>query len=109
MRRDCCVAAPQVHCSSAFDVGLAGEHHYDSESRVERRYAVQRDTLQPEVGVCSFRKDGGPETSCPDQLGNFLATSASAFDSLQRQIESEPEMPVTFTVHIEVSPFQQNR
>jgi hypothetical protein len=34
-----------VHCSTAFEVGLAGEHHEDSEARVKRRLAVQRDTL----------------------------------------------------------------
>ena len=94
--------APQMHCSSVLEVGLAAEHHEDSEARVERRFAVQRDTLQPEVGVCRFRQDGRPESSRTDQLAYLLATSASAFDSLQRQIESEPEMPITFAVQIEV-------
>jgi hypothetical protein len=45
LRHNCCVAASQMQCSSAFEVGLAGEHHEDSEARVERRFAVQRDTL----------------------------------------------------------------
>jgi hypothetical protein len=36
---------PPLQCSSAFEVGLAGAHHEDSEARVERRLAVQRDTL----------------------------------------------------------------
>jgi hypothetical protein len=45
VRQNCCVAASQMQCSSAFEVGLAGEHHEDSEARVERRLAVQRDTL----------------------------------------------------------------
>jgi hypothetical protein len=58
---------------------------------------------------CRFRQDGGPEPSRSDQLANLLATSASAFDSFQRQIEAEPEMAVTFTVQIEVSPLQQYR
>jgi hypothetical protein len=44
-----------MHCSTVSEVGLAAEHHQDSEARVERRCAIQRDTLQPEVRVCSFR------------------------------------------------------
>jgi hypothetical protein len=43
-----------------------------------------------------------------DQLANLLATSASVFDSFQRQIEAEPEMAVTFAVQIEVSSLQQD-
>jgi hypothetical protein len=49
-----------------------------------------------------------PETRRTDQLAKLLATSASAFDSFQRQIEAEPEMAVTFAVQIEVSLLQQD-
>jgi len=41
---NCGVAASQMQCSSVFEVGLAA-HHEDSEARIKRRFAVQRDTL----------------------------------------------------------------
>jgi hypothetical protein len=94
-----------MQCSTAFEVGLASEHHKDSEpgSSVVSPFSA---TLEPEVRVRGFWQDGRPEPSRTDQLLDLLATSTSAFDSFQRQIESEPEMPVTFAVHIEVSPLQ---
>ena len=98
-----------MHCSSVFEGDLTGQHHEDSEPSVKRRFAVERDTLQPEVRVRRLRQHGGPETRRTNQLANLLTTSSSAFDSFQRQIESQPEMPVTFTVQLEVSPLQQDR
>ena len=108
VRRNCCGAASQMHCLSVFEGDLTSQHHEDREARVEGRFAVQHDTLQPEVRVCRFRQDRGPEPSRTDQLLDLLATSASAFDSFQRQIEAEPEMAVTYAVQIEVSPLQQD-
>jgi hypothetical protein len=99
---------PPLQCSSAFEVGLAGEHHEDSEARVERRLA--RSARHALAGIMGLPRQAGRRARNPptDQLAKLLATSASAFDSFQRQIEAEPEMAVTFAVQIEVSPLQRD-
>ena len=73
-----------MHRWSVFEVDCTRERYEDSETRVESRFAVQCDTLEPEVTVCRFWQDGRSESGWTHQLVNLLAASASAFDSLKR-------------------------
>ncbi len=73
-----------MHRSSVAEVDLTREYDQDSETRVERRFAVKCDVLQPEVSVCRFWQDGRPESGRTHKLVNLLIASASALDSFQR-------------------------
>jgi len=70
--------------SGARKISFATEKNYHGEAWFERRLAVQRNALQPEVLVCSLRHHGGPEPSRTNQLTDLFSGSAPAFDRLQR-------------------------
>jgi hypothetical protein len=73
-----------MHRSFVPKVDFTRKHYDDSEPRVERRFAVQYDALQPEVSICRFWENGGSESGGTHQLVNLLTASALAFDSFQR-------------------------
>jgi hypothetical protein len=61
--RQNCRVLPPMQCSSAFEVGLAGEHHEDSEARVERRLA--RSARHARAGIMGLPRQAGRRARNP--------------------------------------------
>jgi hypothetical protein len=80
------VAISQIHCSSVLKVDLTVED--DEESDAGGRASLRRSARGARAGSTSLPRPGGRRTErCRSyQLADLLATSASAFDRLHRQI-----------------------